>query len=167
MNIINTVLRDQQTASSYLTNGHPNVQKLKSACRIRIHQMAWKATRGIINALEIIESHPDFEPTPEELCDHVTATDHGHWRQVVETAGYLTLKFKLETDLRFELQLLETTMSFASAIGRKVVGLFPACDGEKRMAWMDLTVTVRLEGHPEIILLEFEEDKLLDDTCQA
>lgn len=154
MRVITETLRHQQHASSFLLDGQLNIPKLKGAARVQIHPMAWAATRGISNALAIIEENPDFEPTDDELADRVHPGSG--WREVVEWAAYLTLKNRLEADLNAEIALLQTSMTFAAITGRRAVGLIPIRAGENLPASNDFTIIVQRNDHPEAVCLDLE-----------
>lgn len=164
MQIITETLRHQQLASSFLLNGNLNVQRLRESAQVYIHAMAWTATRGTTNALQVIEQHADHEPNNDELAERIHPIFG--WREVVEWAAYLALKNRLEADLAAEIRLIQTSMTFATITGRRVVGIIPIRAGDNPPAASDLTVVVQRDSYPEAVWLDLEliEDED-DDVC--
>lgn len=158
MNITCALLDTPSRQHYFIANGQLNAQMLRSVGRLHIHSAAWSQTRTVEEALAVIKRHPDVEPTPEELCDRMLASDYGNWREVVRWAGYLTLKFKLEADMEDEIQLIQQTITIAAMVGLKVIGLIPASEGEGENppSVMGLSMTVRREGFREELWLETE-----------
>lgn len=162
MHIIHTVLGHQQTAQSFLHDGKIDYQGIRRASQQLLHQEAWKASRGYANALKVIEQYPEHEPAPEELCDRLHDTDHGDWRRVIEWAGYLTLKNKLESDLNAELLLIDMSVTLAAITGRRVVGLIPI-DATNPPEASDFTLVVQRDGYPVAVWLDLTYDACPED----
>lgn len=154
MHVIHNLLKTESRKRFFVADGQLDVQKLRSVAGIFTHSWAWSQTRTVEEALAVIQQHPDFEPTPEELPDRLLATDYGHWREVVQWAGYLTLKFKLEADLEAEIQLIQTSITLAAVAGMKAVGLIAVT--ENPLPASPLVILIQRDGFPEVVWLDVE-----------